>query len=576
MDEDAIDRLIEEKTYSVPIAIVTFGAIVLLLLNTQFDALNERFNLNPGVRGIGNFAIPALVSLLCGLFLILFRRGSKTTWWGLILIATPLLLAILLQPVFDGDGHIVRTQFRFQEQLRDWKPESKVTSGADLETTTPYDYPNFLGANGNATVDGVVLDNWKLTRPQYVWKQPIGDGWSGFAVVNGSAVTQEQRSDEECVVCYNVANGNVQWNYSVPRRHEDTVGMGKPGPRATPTIDEGNVYAVSATGILDCLRGNDGTSIWSANVPELVGIDQIYKVNSTGNKYSEETSTLAWGRSHSPLIYQDKVIVPGGSLPSTDENFETNKSKAATLLAFDKKTGELVWRGGSRMVAYGSPIITTVLGKEQIVLIAEDHAVGHDPETGEELWAFERAGQSNAAANCSQVTPISETQLLFSKGYNAGGELVEVSRDEATGKYSVESVKKDSRILKTKLTSPVIHDGHLYSLSDGYLECVQIEGLKRKWKKRGRFGNGQVLLVGDDLLVHSEGGVLYMIETNPNIYQELDKIKTIEGVCWNTLCLYRDMLLVRSELEAACIKLPTKSLTLKETTAINHAPQRLP
>ncbi len=559
MDEQAIDRLIAEKTYSVPIAIITFGVLALLVLNTQFYTLNEWFNLNPGVRGISNFAIPAMVSFLVGMFILLFRRGGKKTLWGLFLIVTPFLLATLIQPVFDGDGNIVRAQFRFREQLRDWKPESQVSIGVDLKTTTPFDFPKFLGPHGNATVDGVVLDRWKLTRPQYVWKQPIGDGWSGFSVVNGNAVTQEQRSDQECVVCYDVATGNVQWNYSVARRHEDLTGMGKPGPRATPTIHQGKVYAMSATGVLDCLSGNDGTSIWSANVPELVGISQKYSVNSTGNQYSEETSTLAWGRASSPLIYKDLVIVPGGSLPSGDENYEANKSKAATLLAFNKETGEIVWRGGSRMIAYGSPIITTLQGQEQVVLIAEDHAVGHHVQTGEELWAFERAGQSNMAANCSQVTPISENQLLFSKGYGLGGELVEVKRDERTGKYSVESLKKDPRVLKTKLTSPVIHEGHLYSLSDGYLECVAIEGLKRQWKKRGRFGNGQLLLVEDKLLVHAEGGVLHMIAANSNFYQEIGKIKTIEGVCWNTLCLYEDLLLVRSELEAACIKLPLES-----------------
>ena len=573
MDEQAIDRLIAEKTYSVPIAIVTFGVIVLFLLNTQFYTLNEWYNLNPGVRGIGNFAIPAIVSFLVGLFIVLFRRGGKQTLLGIVLVVAPFILATLFQPVFDGDGQIVRVQFRFQEQLRDWKPESVIPVGADLTTTTPFDYPKFLGPNGNATVDSVVLEKWKLNRPQYVWKQPIGDGWSGFAVVNGNAVTQEQRSDEECVVCYEVETGNVQWSYSVTRRHEDLTGMGKPGPRATPTIHEGNVYAVSATGVLDCLSGNDGTKIWSVDVPEMVGIGQKYSVNSTGNKYSEETSTLAWGRAHSPLIYKDLVIVPGGSLPPTDENFEANQTKAATLLAFDKRTGELAWRGGSRMIAYGSPIVTTLLGQEQIVLVAEDHAVGHHAETGEELWAFARPGQSNMAANCSQVTPISDSQLLFSKGYGLGGELVEVKRDGWSGKYSVESIKKDSRILKTKLTSPVIYEGHLYSLSDGFLECVAIEGLERKWKKRGRFGNGQLLLVGDKLLVHSEVGVLYLLEANPNVYQEIGKIKTIEGVCWNTLSLYKDLLLVRSELEAACIKLPIQAV--EKSAAINDAPQRL-
>jgi len=574
MDEDAIDQLIEEKTYSIPIAIVTLGVIVLLVLNTQFDTLNEWFNLNPGVRGISNFAIPALVSLLCGLFIVLFRRGAMRTVIGLLLIAAPFAIAALIQPVFDGDGNIVRTQFRFQEQLRDWKPASRVAVDIDLKTTTPFDYPKFLGPNGNATVQNVELDKWKLNRPEYVWKQPIGDGWSGFVVVNGNAVTQEQRGNQECVVCYDVQSGNVLWNYSKTRRHEDLTGMGKPGPRATPTIHQGNVYAVSATGVLDCLSGEDGSAIWSANVPEIVGIGQTYSTNSAGNQYSEETSTLAWGRATSPLIYKDWVIVPGGSLPTTDEQFEANQSKAATLLAFDKRTGEVVWKGGSRMIAYGSPIITTLHGQQQIVLIAEDHAVGHDPETGAELWAFERVGNSNMAANCSQVTPISDTQLLFSKGYGEGGELVEVLRDEVTGDYAVESVKKDRRILKTKLTSPVIHDGHLYCLSDGYLECVAIDGLERKWKKRGRFGNGQLLLVGDKLLVHSEKGVLYLIAVNPNVYQEINKVKTIDGVCWNTLCLYKDLLLVRSELEAACLKLPI--VPLEKTAAVtSDAPQGL-
>ncbi len=566
MDEDAIEQLIEEKTYSVPIGIVTLGVIVLVVLNTMFFTLNEIVNLNPGVRGIANFAIPALVSLLCGLFLILFRRGGMRTWLGLTLLVAPFLIATVIQPVFDGDGHIVRTHFRFQKQMRDWRSASLGQTGVDLKTTTEFDYPRFLGPNANATIDQLELDQWKLVRPEYIWNQPIGDGWSGFSAVNGNAVTQEQRGSSECVTCYDIETGAVQWINSAPRRHEDLTGMGKPGPRATPTIDQGNVYALSATGVLDCLDGSDGTALWSADVPKLVGISQKYSTNSTQQTYSEETSTLAWGRATSPLIYQDLVIVPGGSLPTTDENYEANKSMAATLLAFDKRSGEIVWRGGDRMIAYGSPIIATVHGKEQIVLIAEDHAVGHDPQTGAELWAFEFSGSSNAAANCSQVTVISDSQLLFSKGYGAGGELVDVIIDDTTGTFSVKSVKKDSRILKTKMTSPVIHDGHLFSLSDGYLECVAIDGLKRKWKKRGRFGNGQILLVGDKLLVHSEDGVLYFVYANVDSYQEIDKVKTIQGVCWNTLCLYKDFLLVRSELEAACIRLPVK-LTQRSAAA---------
>jgi len=99
-------------------------------------------------------------------------------------------------------------------------------------------------------------------------------------------------------------------------------------------------------------------------------------------------------------------------------------------------------------------------------------------------------------------------------------------------------------------------DGHAYSLSDGYLECVDAKTFERKWKQRGRFGNGQILRAGDKLLVHSESGTLFLVKVDPEAYKELGKFKTIKGICWNTICLYGDLILVRSEEEAACFRLP--------------------
>ena len=91
------------------------------------------------------------------------------------------------------------------------------------------------------------------------------------------------------------------------------------------------------------------------------------------------------------------------------------------------------------------------------------------------------------------------------------------------------------------------------------MECADLKTGRRVWKRRGRFGHGQLLLVGDKLVVHAESGVVYLVDADPAGYNELAKFKTIDGVCWNTLCLYGDMLLVRSELQAACYELPTIS-----------------
>jgi len=526
---------------------------IVLTMIWQIDFFNDQFNLNPGIPNVLLIALTIIGTMVwsCWLFF-----SAKLRWLGVGVAVLPLLFIVFFHPDFGGDANIVGWKPRFwstRPALSTVTPA--VSSGSiDLSRTTELDFPQFLGPNRDGRLEHLQLSaDWPNSPPKMIWQQDIGEGWSGFAAVSEYAVTQEQRGELECVTCYRIDDGELVWMYSAPRRHEDRVGLGKVGPRATPTIDNGLVYTMGGTGVLDCIDGSNGQLKWSVDIPSLVGIKQTETTNSLGLKFTEEDSTLMWGRAGSPLIYQDKVIVTAGGARRAG-------STPVTLMAFDKLTGEEIWRGGDRMIAYGSPNLATVLGHPQILLIAEDHAVGHDPETGVELWSHSRPGNSGQDANCSQVTPLSDNQLLFSKGYNLGGEVIELSRDPASNQFEIEVIAKDRRVLKTKLTNPV-HDGqYAYSLSDGFLECVELPSLNRKWKQRGRFGNGQLLLVGDKLLIHSEDGELVLVSATPNSYQPLGSIKTIAGTCWNTICLVGPRVLVRSEREMACFELPLKSV----------------
>ena len=242
----------------------------------------------------------------------------------------------------------------------------------------------------------------------------------------------------------------------------------------------------------------------------------------------------------------DCVIVPGGG-PAGETR--------ATLLAFDTQTGKLKWKNGDAMIAYGSPVLAAVAGRRQILMTGESEALGLNPTSGEILWRHARPGESDGGANTSQLSVVSETDVLTSKGYpDGGGERIHLEdRDGALTPVSVWSSRK---VLKTKLTSPVILDGYAYSLSNGFMECARLSDGEQMWKRRGRFGHGQVLLVGRFILLHSESGELYLLEATPDEYRELGTLKTINGVCWNTLCLTGNKLLVRSEIEAACIEIP--------------------
>ena len=147
--------------------------------------------------------------------------------------------------------------------------------------------------------------------------------------------------------------------------------------------------------------------------------------NSRGLTFSLENSSLDWGRAGSPLIFENLVIVAAGG-PKQDAG------KTATLIAFDKQSGAEVWRGGDLTIAYGSPTLAVIDGQPQVLLVAESFAVGHDARIGVELWRHKRYGVSNGAANCSQVTLLGGNRLLLSKGYNEGGEIIELRQSLTT------------------------------------------------------------------------------------------------------------------------------------------------
>ena len=559
MNETVSDHLAKESArFPIKLTLWTVFAIaVIWLLYSNIGQLNDRFNLDPASPTIAA-AVLLFLTWLMWLGWSMFRLGSLLV--AIVIFAVPVSFLSLYYIDFDGD---IRATFR--PRFWSWKSENYLTvddnavSGIDLVTSTKYDFNQFLGPDRNLKVNtGVQLSgDWKSNPPEMLWKIDVGDAWSGFVVVNGYAVTQEQRAQNECVTCYNVLTGELVWIYQVPRRHEDAMALGKVGPRATPTIHQGRVYTTGGNGILDCLDGSDGSLMWSADVPGLVGIDLIGRTNSLGIAYAVENSSLTWGRSCSPLIYKNTVIVAAGGPLELEDGDE---DPTCTLIAFDLNTGEEVWRGGSRQISYGSPSLATVNGKTQIVVMAEDHAVGHDPDTGEELWAFERPGSSSAAANCSQVNQIGGNRFLLTKGYRLGGELISVQQNDA-GDWEVTSLEKNSRQLNTKMTNPVVSGGFAWALSDGFLSCVALEGERRfksTWLERTKYGHGQLLAVGDKLLIHGEDGVLALATLDSNKFDEIAKIDTIEGFCWNTIALYGDLVLVRSERQAACYRLPTK------------------
>jgi outer membrane protein assembly factor BamB len=223
----------------------------------------------------------------------------------------------------------------------------------------------------------------------------------------------------------------------------------------------------------------------------------------------------------------------------------------SSLTAYRRSDGEPVWRAGEDSGSYSSPILATLAGRRQILLVNQASIAGHDPESGELLW---REPWPHPGEKITPPLLLGDDRLLVSAGYGAGARLLRVQ--PAASGFAVEEIW-ESRRLKSKFASMALHRGIVYGLDDGVLTALDPQTGKRIWK-HGRYGHGQLILVGDLLLIQAENGDVALVEATPEGHRELARLPALEGKTWNPPALAGRHLLVRNNREAACYELPVE------------------
>ncbi len=511
----------------VPIAIIIVDALA--LGGIQYAETSERLN-DPANAFLMRFATVGIAVILLFLWYVLFSRVA-----GRIRLRVGVIGIVLLAFAFgtlriEGvSGNIwPKFSFRWARRADQTLPKAAETAAGtqvNLLETTPDDFPQFMGPNRRATLGNIHLArDWSAQPPRKLWRQPLGAGWSAFAVVGHFGVTQEQRGDEELITCYDIDTGKLEWAYSTPVRFFAV--LAGVGPRATPTIHEGKVYALGAKGHLTCLDGATGKLIWEHNVLE-----------------ENHAPEVMWGKSCSPLVHENLVIV------------SANGPDGKSLVAYDKQTGALVWSGGDGRSSYSSPVLATLAGKPQILIVNFRNVAAHDPTDGHVLWQHPWPDDDTGSPNVSQPLAVDGDRLLLSKGYGVGSALWKIEHEG--DKWNIDELWKNHN-LKTKFTSAVLRDGFAYGLDEGILECIEVATGVKKWKQ-GKYGHGQILLVDDVILVQAESGDVALVEAKPEKYRELTRFPAIKGISWNTPALSGRKLLVRNDEEAACYELPLET-----------------
>jgi outer membrane protein assembly factor BamB len=379
-------------------------------------------------------------------------------------------------------------------------------------------WPGFRGPARDGVVPGVrIATDWAKSPPVELWRRPIGPGWSSFAVGGNLVYTQEQRGDDEIVSCYDLATGQPVWSHRDAARFWESNGGA--GPRATPALGHGRVYALGATGILNALAAGTGAVAWSRNA-----------ASDTG------AANPGWGFAGSPLVFDDLVVV----------------ATSGRLAAYDAATGEPRWLGPTGGAGYSSPHLATIDGVPQVLLTRGARTTSVAPADGSVLW--EHSWQP--AVSIVQPSVVGDGDVLVAAGDAMGGagmRRLDVARGPAG--WTV-AERWTSRGLKPYFNDFVVHEGHAFGFDGSILASLDLADGARKWKG-GRFGHGQILLLAeqDVVLVLSEEGELALVGATPDEFRELARFKAIEGKTWNHPVLVGDVLLVRNGEEMAAFRL---------------------
>ncbi len=473
--------------------------------------------------------------------------------WALFLSRLAKRIRLVILGGLVCAGVLFGTCFRFSQfsgnmvPLFEWRWAKRTlptTEGQPIEPSAEpsldplarLSFPQFLGPSRDCHVPGPELaDDWDAEPPKSLWRQPIGAAWSGFAIAGHRAVTQEQRDELEAVACYDIRTGTLLWLHTYPGRYKTAI-AGE-GPRATPTIHDGRVYALGATGTLNCLDLPTGKPVWQRIIPADAGLKLDAPVDQSGLSGNRNKSK-EWGYASSPLIVNGRVVVSAGG--------EDGRS----LLAYDTTTGEPAWTGGDSRAGYSSARLAKLHGESQILIFNQNGLAAHAPGDGSVQWEFE---WDVGYPHVSMPVTLPGNRILVSLGYGQGSKLLQVDADD--GRFSASELWKSIR-MKAKFTNLVFHNGHFFGLDDGMFACIDAERGRRKWKD-GRYGHGQILLRGGHILVMAENGDVVLLEANPERHVELTRFAALDGKTWNPPALANDYLLVRNHREAACYRLPS-------------------
>ena len=415
------------------------------------------------------------------------------------------------------------------------------------------DWPQWMGKNrdGRWNESGII-DKFPVGGPTVLWRTPIAGGYSGPAVAGGKVyVTDftrqsgdptndpENRAEvkgTERVLCLNAATGAILWKHEYPCDYKISYPA---GPRATPTVAGGKVYALGAEGHLNCLDSEMGKPLWSKDL-----------------KKDYQTEAPLWGFAGHPLVDGQKLICLVGG-------------KGSVAVAFDKDSGREMWKALSAPEAgYCPPTIVEAGGKRQLLIWHPESLNSLNPETGEVYWTEPLVPQYRM----SIAAPVKAGDFLYASGIGKCAALFKLAADKPAAEVVWDG--KPTTAVFCGTSTPVIDSGTIYGndCEVGNLRAVKLATGERLWEtfqpttggeRRASHGTAFLTKNGDRYFIFSETGDLIMARLSPEKYEELSRAHLLEptGECfgrpvvWSHPAYANKCVFARNDKEIVCVSL---------------------
>ena len=376
------------------------------------------------------------------------------------------------------------------------------------------DWPQYLGPQRDGVYRGPALaESWGPQGPKVLWRKQVGQGFSGPVVASGRLILFHRVGNEEVVESLDPRTGTTQWRYGYPTSYRDDFGFDE-GPRAVPVVAGGAVYAFGAEGQLHAVELATGKRLWSEDTMKRFRVAKGF-----------------FGAGGSPLVEDGRVIANIGGAN-------------AGIVAFEAKTGKVLWTATSHEASYSSAIGATIGGRRSAIFLTREGLVGLDPVTGR--IHFERRWRARMDSSVNAATPLVIGDLLFiSAEYGPGAGVFQVNGATLTQLWASDEV------LSNHYATSVYSNGYLYGFHGRQefgpsFRAVELKTGKVRWSQ-DRFRAGSVTLAGNRLLILRETGELLLADASPDAFKPIARAQLLPGTLRAFPALADGILYVRNE-----------------------------